>query len=132
LSSRSNDAPKAELETLGLVLTDFLSGTLTVCINNFPFLKVNGESKTLDVELKGFKESGLHLGDMLEKGDKKKDLMDTIKESSSVARRLHEIGWEIRVFEGEDSLIAMGNGVSSLTGYVWFNTLKLWKIRDII
>ena len=132
MASIPGEVQKTEFETLGLVLADFISGTLTVTVNNFPFLKIDGETKRLDFELKGFRECGLHLGDLLEKANEKKDLIDAIKKSTAVASRLHENGWRIRIFEGKDSLLAMGNGVSSLTGYVWFNPLKMWKLRDII
>jgi len=132
LLKSSNQDPKKELEELSLALIDFLSGSLTINVNNFPFLKINCETRSLTIEIKGFKQTGFHLGDLLGKGDNKKGLMETMKESSGMAHRLHDLGWELQLFEGEDSVLAMGRGVSSLTGYVWFNPLKLSKIIEII
>lgn len=123
-----------ELETLVGMLSDFVSGSLTVSVNNFPFVKIDAETKTLDVEVKGFKESGLRIGNLMQAagGDSKNNIFGTMKKSGSVAHRLHDEGWKVSVFEGKDSLVKIGNGVSSLTGYVWVNPLKLSKLRGLI
>ncbi len=114
------------------VLSEFVSGTLTITVNSFPLAKIDGESKTLDVEVKGFRESGLHLGELLQIGDSKKGFLEKIKQSNSFAQSLHEDGWKVRVFEGDESLLTMGRGVSPLTGFMWLNPLKLPKIMSLI
>jgi hypothetical protein len=116
----------------GRALTDFLSGSLTVSVNNLPFLKVDGESKTLDLELKGFEESGLRLGDWIEIEEPGGGVFGKMRYSSELAKSLHHDGWRLRIFDRKDPLIAMGRGASHLTGYVWMNPLKIRKILSLI
>lgn len=123
---------KEDDEMLFASLSDFLSGTLTISVNKFPFIKIDGETKTLDVEVKGLKESGLRLDELAPAGDSKKGFFETMRMPGAIAKNLHEQGWKLRVFEGDESLIAMGRGVSSITGFVWLNPLKLSKIRKLI
>lgn len=124
---------KNDHETLFRNLSDFLSGTLTVSVNKFPFAKIDGEAKTLDLDMKGLENSGLRLDELFQSGDSKKnDFLETLRLSGGIAKNLHEQGWKLRVFEGDESLVALGQGVSSLTGFIWVNPLKLSKIRKLI
>jgi hypothetical protein len=119
------DQKNEELSNLTESLTNILSGTLTVSINNFPFLKIDAESKSLDIEMKGFKESGLHSSDFI---GAHPGMLEILKKSEMIAKGLSENGWRLRIFEGEISVISMGRGVSPLTGFIWGNPLRLSKI----
>jgi hypothetical protein len=116
----------SDLATLGESLSNIQSGTLIVSVNNFPFLKIDGESKTLDVEIKGLKECGIQTTNMI--GGVTRGLMEMLSTSQKIAKGLHEKGWKLRVFQGGSSFFSMGRGVSSLTGFVWGDPLKLLKI----
>jgi len=124
-------ASNPERDLLIHSLSDFLSGSLTVTVNKLPFAKINGETKSLDIELKGLNETGLRLGELVETGERKMGLIQTIRESNEIAKKLHDQGWKVSVFDGNESLVAIGRGVSSITGYMWMNPLKLSKIRKL-
>jgi hypothetical protein len=120
-----SDETNARLSTLADSLSNIAAGTLTVSVNNFPFLKIDGETKTLDVEITGLRESGIRAPSI---GESRPGFMDALKASEKIAKSLQENGWRLQVFEGGSSIILMGRGVSSLTRFVWGNPLKLLKI----
>jgi len=122
--------PSGDLESFANRLSDFLSGSLTIAVNNFPLAKIDGEGKTFDIELKGFEESGLRLSDLV--GSSKKGFLDSIRHSGGLAQSLHKDGWNLRVFDGKDAVLSLGRGVSPLTGFVWLNPLKLSKLLRFI
>jgi len=127
------DAPNsfaAESKGISKRLSDFLSVSLTITVNNIPLVKINGEAKTLDIEIKGLDAAGVRLSDLF--GEHKKGLIDSLRDSSDLARSLNRDGWTIRVFDAGDRLASLGRGVSPLTGFVWLNPLKLSKLRRLI
>lgn len=128
----SDKVQRPEQAALLRILSSVASGTVTVNLNNFPFVKIDAEAKTLDVEIKGFEQSGLRVGDIMPQGKGKTNFLDTLKQSSDFARGLHDDGWSIRLFEGEQSLLKMGRGASSLTGYIWLNPLKIPRLMRLI
>ncbi len=111
-------------------LSDFLSGSLTIVVDNFPLVKIDAEKKTFDLELKGFEESGLRLSDLM--GSSKKGFLDSIRQSGGLAHTLDKEGWNLRVFDGNDTVLSLGRGVTSLTGFVWLNPLKLSRLLRFI
>jgi hypothetical protein len=135
MSDKSKTEPSVKTrhqEAMVHTLTaSLISGVVTVTVNNFPFLKIDGVSKTLDVEIKGLEESGIKLNDFVQ-NDSKGTPLDTIKKSGNFAGTLNTDGWTLRVFEGTDSLVKMGKGVSPITGHVWINPLKLNKLLRLI
>ncbi len=110
-------------------LSDILSGTLTVTINNLPTLKINGELKTVDVELRGLEESDLHLSSIFP--ETKKNLYESMKDSTGLAQALYKDGWNLRIFDDGERLLSMGRGITPLTGHVWLNPLKLTKLKSL-
>jgi hypothetical protein len=92
------EKPSNDITTLSQSLSNFLSGTMTVSVNNFPFLKIDGESKTFDVEIKGLKESGIETSILF--GESRHGMLERLKRSESIGKGLHEKGWRLRVFEG--------------------------------
>jgi hypothetical protein len=124
------EKPSSDITTLSESLSNFLSGTMTVSVNNFPFLKIDGESRTFDIEIKGLKESGIETSSLL--GESRHGMLETLKRSERIGEGLHEKGWRLRVFEGGRSVLSMGRGAPSLTGFVWGNPLGLLKILGAI
>ena len=119
-------------ETVVRALDSILSGTITVSVNNFPFLKIDGETKTLDVEIKGFEQSGLRLSDLVETKNSKGGFLGVIRNSSDFAQGLNQDGWTVQIFEGRNTLLRIGRGVSPRTGFIWLNPLKLPKLISLI
>jgi hypothetical protein len=107
-----------------------LSGSLTITVNSIPLLKISGEAKTVDFEIKGLDEAGIHLADVF--GGSKKGVIESIRDSSGLARSLNRNGWTIRIFDAGDRLASLGRGVTPLTGFVWLNPLKVARLRRLI
>jgi hypothetical protein len=130
MQAETGNISSSDPEAFASRLSGFLSGSLTIVVNNFPLAKIDGERRTFDIELKGFEESGLRLSDLV--GSSKKGFLDSIKQSGGLAHTLNKDGWNLRVFDGSDPVLFLGRGVTSLTGFVWLNPLKLSKLLRFI
>ena len=104
------------------------SGSLTVTVNNYPLLKADAESKSVEIEIKGAKETGLDIQTLMKAGSGGHGILETLKSSESMAKELHEKGWKLSIYDSGSTLITMGRDVSGLTGYIWANPLKLLKV----
>jgi len=113
------------------LLSLFASGTLTVGVNDLPLLKVDAEKRSVKVEARGVKECGIKLSDVLEL-QRKKGAKPKLSGSESTAKELSEKGWRLTLSDKDDTIIAMGRGVSRLTGYVVVNPLMLRKILKLL
>ena len=113
------------LETLSILS----SGTITVSVNGYPLASIRADEKELEVELKGVKEAGLSPSKFvhLERGRK-----NILSASESMAKELSDTGWKLTVYDGGDRLVAMGRGVSRLTGRIRLNPLKVKKLLDAL
>jgi hypothetical protein len=129
---KDTELDQEDHNVLARLLSSFESGTITVSVNNFPFMKVDSDSKKVAIEMRGFQESGLHFADLIETVNADKGVIQTIKQATGLAQSLQREGWGVRIFEGKDPLIAIGSGVSPLFGFVWFNPLMLPKISKLI
>ena len=114
------------------LLSLFASGILTVGVNGLPFLKVDAESRTVDVEAVGVKESGIRLSRVIELEGGQKGARGLLKGSESTAKGLSEKGWTLILYDKGSSILTMGRGVSRLTGYVRVNPMKIRKILETL
>lgn len=104
------------------VLPVLISGQLSVTVNGFPAVSIDCESKTLEIEASGVKQTGFLLARMAPiQGGVKQLLM----ESESIAKRLAQEGWTLTVYDKGSKALAMGSRVSRLTGHIHVNPLKL-------
>jgi hypothetical protein len=121
----AEDKRLSPLESLGLLSR----GTVTVSVNGHPMVSVRADERELDLELEGVKEAGLSLSRLVKLEEGRKNL---ISASESVARDLSKLGWKLVVYDRGEKLLAMGHGVSRLTGRVSLNPLKARKILDAL
>jgi len=120
------------MEPLLEMLPLFESGNVTVTVNNFPLVKADAKSKSLDVEIRGVKELGLNLRTLVKIQGKSQGILESLKGSESMARELNEKGWKLSIYESGNGLLTMGRGVSPLTGYIRANPLKLWRVLNAL
>ena len=114
------------------LLSLFASGVLTVGVNGLPFLKVDAESRAVDVEAVGVKEYGIRLSKVIQLESGQKGVRGLLKGSESTAKGLSERGWRLTLYDKGGSILTMGRGVSRLTGYVRVNPMKIQKILETL
>ena len=114
------------------LLSLFASGVLTVGVNGLPFLKIDAESRTVDVEAVGVKEYGIRLSSVIQLESGQKGVRGLLKGSESAAKGLSERGWRLTLYDKGSSILTMGRGVSRLTGYVRVNSMKIRKILETL
>ena len=115
------------------ILPIFASGIFTVGVNGLPFLKVDAESHSVDVEARGVKECGIRLSKIIAlQGGRRKGVRGLLEGQESIAKGLSEKGWKLVLYDRGSSILTMGRGVSRLTGYVRVNPLKLRKILKVL
>ena len=112
------------------LLSMFESGILTVAVNGFPLVKVDAESRSLDLEAQGIKECGIKLSDLIKLESGEKGIKGIISASESTARRLSDEGWSLILYDKGNKILRMGRGVSRLTGHIQVNLLKLRRILE--
>ena len=116
-------------DLLGDLLSLFESGVMTIGVNGLPLLRIDAESKAVDVETSGVKASGIKLSKLvhLEAGGKK-GVTGMLKGAESTANGLSEKGWNFTLWDKQSKILSMGKGVSGLAGHVRVNPLKLLSI----
>ena len=107
------------------LLLAFVSGHMNVMVNGFPAVAIDCDSKTLEIESSGVKQTGLSLEKL---GTPQGGMIELIKESELTARKLAEDGWTLVVYDKGAKALTMGKGVSRLTGHVHVNMLKLRRL----
>jgi len=113
-----------------LDLLAFVSaGRATITVRGRPFLSINSDEKTLEVEADGAREAGLRLSDLvkLQEGP-----ANALEGSGHLAGALSRLGWKLTLCAGGDRVLTMGSGVSRLTGRINVNPLKLRKLLQTL
>lgn len=114
------------------LLSLFASGVLTVGVNGLPLLKVDAESRSVDVEAAGVKEYGIKLSKVIQLESGQKGVRGLLKGSESTAKGLSKKGWRLTLYDKGSSILTMGRGGSRLTGYVRANPMKIRKILETL
>ena len=118
---------KASLDLIQL-LSIFESGKLSVRINGFSFFKVDVESHIIEVDASEMKEFGLSLSKLTAVQTGQKGWISMLKGTMSIAKELHSRGWTLKLYDGKDCVVTMGQGVSRFTGYIRMNPFKIRRI----
>jgi hypothetical protein len=114
------------------LLSMFQSGIMTVEIDGFPVLKVDGKDRNLDLEAQGLRKCGLKLTKLVQSETGKKGIRGIISASGLTARKLSQEGWSLNLFDRGSRILRMGRGVSRLTGHVEVNPLKIRNLLENI
>ena len=116
--------------TLVNLLSMFKSGGMTVSVNGTPSVVLDIDSKSLNLEAKGVKKSGLKLLNVTQ--EKGRGVLGLLKTSQSTAKKLSEMGWKVTLYDGRNVVLSMGSGTSRFTGNIYVNPLKLRRILDSV
>lgn len=128
------DGPGEEGEDRPAKIADllqmFTAGEVTVLANGVPLAVLDADSRSLGIEAKGLKQSGLKASMVIEaKGG---GMVGFLRGAESLAKKLSENGWSVTLYDGGEGVLTMGRGVSRLTGYVRASPMKLGKILKTI
>ena len=121
---------KEERLTSLLNLLAFMpAGSATITVGGRPFISINSDKKTLEVETGGVREAGLRLSDFvkLQGGS-----MGLLESSGHATGELSRLGWKLTLYAEGDRLLAVGSGVSRLTGRISVNPLRLKKLLEAL
>jgi len=105
------------------------AGRATVTVGGRRFLSINSDKKTLDVEASGARKAGLHLSEFVTVQEGPVNLLEA---SGHVAGELSRLGWKLTLYAEGDKVLAVGSGVSRLTGRISLNPLKLKKLLEAL
>ena len=111
------------------LLAALSKGKATVSIKGTPLLSVDADSKTLVVDSRGVKETGLSPLDLLRTEG---GALATLTGPLRVAQALSEQGWKMTLRSGEEDLLHMGRGASRLTGRIAVKPLKARKLLKVL
>ena len=111
----------AALELLGAIS----KGKATLTVGGHPFVILDADQRTVEVEEGGVKAAGLHLWDLVKGGD---GTLAGLAGPLRVARTLSGQGWKLSLSADGDRVLTMGNGVSRLSGHIGVNPLKAMKL----
>jgi hypothetical protein len=112
------------------LLSLFESGMMTVEVEGYPLLKLNGDEKSLEVEAQGLKESGLRITEFLSPEKRRMGIREMIKDSEEFARELSIEGWTVTLYDRGKDILRIGRKAPKLTGHIEFNPLRFREILD--
>jgi len=105
------------------------SGRMTVSTGGLPFVTVDADSKTLDVDLEKAKGAGLQVSDILRiEGGR----TASVRGSVHVAGALSRLGWKLNLYSGGSRVASLGRGATRLTGHVSVNPLRLKTLLELL
>ena len=105
------------------------AGRATVNIGGLPFIKVNGDSKTLEVEADAARQAGMKLSNLARMTG---GPVGALKVPIGVAGALSQLGWKLTLRAEGEAVLSMGKGSSRLTGRISVNPLKARKLLKVI
>lgn len=111
------------------LLSLFESGVLAVTVNGRPLLKVDAESRSVESEVSGMRETGIKLSNLSDSGP---GVLGLLKTSRSTAKDLYEKGWKFSLYDKGSRILSMGRGVSRLTGHIQVSPTKIRSILEAV
>ncbi|MDG6907821.1 MAG: hypothetical protein JRN20_18780 [Nitrososphaerota archaeon] len=101
---------------------------MSVSVNGRPFLKVDAESRSVESELAGIKESGIKLSNLV--SSQSAGISSLLRRSRSVAKELYDMGWKFALYDKGSNVLSMGRGASRLTAHIHVSLAKLRTIFE--
>jgi len=117
------------VSSLSEVLELVSAGRATVTIGGLPFIEVNGDEKTLEVEADAAKKAGISISNLAKENG---GLFAMLTGPISVAGVLSQLGWRLTLRTGGEAVLHMGKGSSRLTGRITVNPLKSRKLLKVL
>ncbi len=110
-------------EDLVRLLGRISGGAVRATVDGRPFAELDGEHRTLTVEV----------GSWLEHGPRGRALLReshvNLWEARGIPGALARSGWSVRFRDGAEEVIRLGRDASALTGHVHVAPAALWKLR---
>ena len=125
MTSDRDSEPGSFIDVLAFVTT----GKATVAVGGRPFLSVDADARTLEVEADGVSKAGLHLSDMIKLQEGGTGILGS---SMKMTGTLSRLGWKLNLYSEGEKVLSMGSGVSRLTGRVSVNPLRLRKLVKLL
>jgi hypothetical protein len=127
----TTQATKRGTSTAFDLLGLFTAGRATITVSGRPFLRLDSESKSVELEADGAKEAGLRLSSVVRmEGDRVGE--SKLQGSAHIASALSREGWKLTLYVEGHKVLTMGAGVSKLTGRISVNPLSLKKLFDAL
>jgi len=125
LKSDREENPSSLFSILGLVS----AGRATVTVGGLRFIEMNGDERTLDVEVTVAKQTGISLSNLAKlNGGPIGALTGPIR----FAGALSQLEWKLTLRAGGEEVLSMGKGSSRLTGRITMNPLKTRKLLKVL
>jgi hypothetical protein len=99
-------------------------GKATITVEGHPFIHLDADEKTLEVDANTFTAAGLRLQDLGGRGGP----LATLTGPVHVANALSDQGWKLTLCAEGEKVLTMGKGVSRLTGRIRMNPIKARKL----
>jgi hypothetical protein len=127
------DTTRTSREETLASLVDLLAlvqaGKATVTVGGRPFLSIDSDDKTLEVDAYGAREAGFRLSALVSAEEGR---VGVLEGSRHVAGALARLGWRLTLSAEGEQILNMGRGASRLTGRISVNPLKLRKLLDAL
>lgn len=98
-------------------------------MGGLPFIKVNGDSKTMEVEAAAAKQAGVRLSNLAKMNG---GPLSALRVPISAASTLSHLGWKLTLRTEGEVVLSMGKGSSRLTGRITVNPLKARKLLKVL
>ena len=102
-------------------------GKITVVVDGSPLVSVDGDLRSLDLEVSGLERTGLKLSHLIMA---RKSSGRVLLESSRLVKRFVKKGWKISLYDRGEHLLSAGRR-SNFGTRLWFNPLKIRELLKI-
>ena len=99
-------------------------GKVTISVDGSPVLSLDGDTKSLDLEISGLKKTNIRISNILET---KSGGGRILLRSTEAARRIVKNGWRFSLYDRGERLLTTSN-IPRLGPYLRFNPLRLKRI----
>lgn len=114
-------------DLLGLIS----AGSATITVAGRPFLRLDSEGKSVELEADGAREAGLRLSAVVRLQGNETSAR-TLQGSAHIADALARQGWRMILYVEGHKVLTMGAGVSRVTGRISVSPLSLKKLFDAL
>ena len=118
-------AHQSDLTSALDLLATVSKGKMTITLEGRPFVRLDADERSLDVDADGLRAAGLHILDLA--GDKE-GMIAALTGSIHIANEMSDRGWMLTLHQRGEKMLTMGRGVSRLTGRIGLNPLKTRRL----
>lgn len=101
-------------------------GSLEVEVDGRPLAKIDGEGRTLTVQVAPLLAQGIHVRPILREGHVR------LWQAHGIPSALARAGWQVSLQDGSRELVGLGRAASRLTGHIHMSPTALGKLRRLL